>query len=142
MSFCEADAVTAVESAVEIRHGDPPVWTVMLMAACAFLTLYATQPISPLLAIVFQVNKAAVGLTVFASTRAVALAAPFMRSIADRFGRGKIIIRSALALGFTFVVAASSGNLTQLIFLRFVQLYLRPEFSPPRSQTSRKSGIP
>ena len=56
----EAEAAATAESAVELRHDDPPVWTVMLAGACAFLTLYATQPILPLLADVFQVNKAAV----------------------------------------------------------------------------------
>ena len=60
----EAEAATATESAVEIRHDDPPVWTVMLAGTFAFLTLYATQPILPLLADMFQVNKAAVSLTV------------------------------------------------------------------------------
>jgi predicted MFS family arabinose efflux permease len=117
----EAEAAEATESAVAMRHDDPPVWTVMLAGACAFLTLYATQPILPLLAGVFQANKAAVSLTVFASTMGVALAAPFMGLLADRLGRRKIIISSALALGLTSVLVASSGNLTQLIFWRFIQ---------------------
>lgn len=123
MVFREAEEA---ESAVEIRRDDPPVWTVMLAGACAFLTLYATQPILPLLADLFQVKKAAVSLTIFASTMGVALAAPFMGSLADQLGRRKIIIWSALAIGLTSVLAASSGNLAQLIFWRFVQGVFTP----------------
>lgn len=122
----KVEVAAAAESAVEIRHDDPPVWIVMMAGACAFLTLYATQPILPLLADVFQVKKAAVSLTIFASTMGVALAAPFMGLLADQLGRRKIIIWSALALGLTSVLAASSGNLPQLIFWRFVQGVFTP----------------
>ena len=100
---------------------DPPVWTVVLAGLCAFLNLYATQPILPLLAQTFHVGKAGVSLTVLASTLGVALAAPFMGVLADHAGRRRIIIASALALGLTSVLAATSANLPQLVFWRFLQ---------------------
>ena len=105
---------------------DPPVWTVVLAGMCAFLNLYATQPILPLLAHTFHVDKAGVSLTVLASTLGVALAAPFMGMLADRAGRRPIIIASALALGVTSVLAATSANLPQLIFWRFLQGVFTP----------------
>src|SRR5512141_2873134 len=92
---------------------DPPVWTVVLAGICAFLNLYATQPILPLLARQFHVDKAGVSLTILASTLGVALAAPWMGMLADRAGRRRIIIASALALGVTSVLAATSANLSQ-----------------------------
>ncbi len=105
---------------------DPPLWTVVLAGICAFLNLYATQPILPLLANTFHVDKAGVSLTVFASTLGVALAAPFMGMLADRAGRRRVIIASALALGLTSVLAATSANFPQLVFWRFLQGVFTP----------------
>jgi predicted MFS family arabinose efflux permease len=101
--------------------GNPPVWTVVLVGICAFLNLYATQPILPLLAQTFHVDKAGVSLTVLASTLGVAMAAPFMGRLADRLGQRRIIITSALLLGVTSVLAATSTTLAQLVFWRFLQ---------------------
>lgn len=100
---------------------DPPVWTVVLAGICAFLNLYATQPILPLLAHAFHVGKAGVSLTVLASTLGVALAAPFMGRLADRMGQRRIICASALLLGLASLAAATSATLPQLIFWRFLQ---------------------
>ena len=53
----------------------------------AFLTLYATQPLLPLLTTVFRASKMSVSLTVTSATVGVALSAPFIGTIADRLGR-------------------------------------------------------
>jgi MFS transporter, YNFM family, putative membrane transport protein len=118
------DAVTHVLPREEADN--PPVWTVVLAGVCAFLNLYVTQPILPLLAETFHVNKAGVSLTVLASTLGVALAAPFMGRLADRCGRRRIIIGSALLLGVTSLLAATSTTLSQLIFWRFLQGVFTP----------------
>ncbi len=104
----------------------PPVWTVVLAGMCSFLTLYATQPILPLLAEAFHVGKAGVSLTVLASTLGVAVAAPFMGRLADRAGRRRIIIASAVLLGFATLAAATSATLPQLVFWRFLQGVFTP----------------
>ncbi len=101
-------------------------WTVAIAGFCAFLNLYATQPILPLLAQVFGVSKAGVSLTVTASTLGVALAAPFMGRLADRYGRRRLIVISALLLGVTSLLAATSSGLHQLIFWRFLQGVFTP----------------
>lgn len=108
------------------RTADPPVWTVALAGICAFLNLYATQPILPVLARAFRVDKAGVSLTVLASTLGVAIAAPFMGMLADRVGRRRMIVASALALGVTSVLAATSGSLAQLVAWRFLQGVFTP----------------
>src|SRR5689334_10372149 len=118
--------VAALSSAPTETPVDPPVWTVVLAGACAFLTLYATQPILPLLAREFHVDKAGVSLTVLASTIGVALAAPWMGILADRFGRRRMILASALALGATSLAGSTSANLAQLVFWRFVQGVFTP----------------
>jgi MFS transporter, YNFM family, putative membrane transport protein len=108
------------------RATDPPVWTVVLAGICAFLNLYATQPILPLLAHVFHVDKAAISLTMLASTLGLAVAAPFMGRLADRLGRRRIIVVSASLLGITSLLAATSVALPQLIFWRFLQGVFTP----------------
>jgi len=105
---------------------NPPVWTVVLAGMCAFLSLYATQPILPLLAHSFKVDKAGISLTVLASTLGVALAAPFFGRLADRLGQRRIIVASALLLGVTSLLAATSGTLIQLITWRFLQGVFTP----------------
>jgi MFS transporter, YNFM family, putative membrane transport protein len=99
----------------------PSVIPVVLAGICAFLTLFAPQPILPLLADVFHASKAMIALTVTASTVGVALAAPIMGQIADRVGRKRVIVASALTLGIATLLTATSGTLWALLFWRFVQ---------------------
>jgi len=54
----------------------PPVWPVVLAGFTAFLAVYATQPLLPLLMRVFNATPLAVSLTVTATTIAVAMTAP------------------------------------------------------------------
>ena len=105
---------------------NPPLWTVVLAGICAFLTLYVTQPILPLLAVRFQASKAAVSFTVTASTLGVALAAPFMGRLADRYGRRRVMLLSALLVGIASLAAATSVTLSQLVFWRFLQGVFTP----------------
>jgi predicted MFS family arabinose efflux permease len=93
---------------------------------CAFLNLYATQPILPLLAHSFHVDKAGISLTVLASTLGVAISAPFMGRLADRLGQRRMIVSSAALLGVTSLLLATSANLRQLIFWRFLQGVFTP----------------
>jgi MFS family permease len=99
----------------------PATAPVILAGFCAFLNLYATQPLLPLLASYFHRSHADVTLTVTAGTAAVAIAAPFAGQVADRIGRKRVIVASALMLGLTALPAAMAGSLAILIFWRFVQ---------------------
>jgi MFS transporter, YNFM family, putative membrane transport protein len=106
--------------------GNPPTWPVVLAGFCAFLSLYATQPILPLLSRLFHAGKAEVSLTVLASTLGVAISAPFMGRLADRAGRRRVIVLSALALGIISLLAATSTTLGLLVFWRFLQGVFTP----------------
>jgi predicted MFS family arabinose efflux permease len=94
---------------------------VVLAGFCAFLTLYAPQPILPMLAGVFHASKLMISLMITASTAGVALAAPLIGQIADRIGRKRIIVLSALTLAIATLLLATSTNLGLLLFWRFVQ---------------------
>ncbi len=100
---------------------NPSVVPVVLAGFCAFLTLFAPQPILPLLAGVFHASKVTISMTVTASTLGVALAAPLIGQIADRVGRKPIIVLSASTLGIATLLTATSTNLGALLFWRFIQ---------------------
>jgi YNFM family putative membrane transporter len=99
----------------------PPTLPVVLAGFAAFLDLYATQPLLPLLARTFGASAFEVGLTVTAPTIAVALAAPLIGRLADRLGLRRVIVGSAFALTLATAMAATSTSLGQLILWRFAQ---------------------
>ena len=106
---------------VQSTRSAPAVFPVVLAGFCAFLNLFVTQPILPLLAGIFHASKAAVSLTVTAATFGVALAAPFAGLVADRFGRKSVIVWSTALLGATTVLCATAHTLNWLIFWRLLQ---------------------
>jgi YNFM family putative membrane transporter len=99
----------------------PPVFPIVLAGFTAFLDLYATQPLLPLLMQVFGASHFAVSFTVTASTIAVAVAAPVIGRAADLAGRKRVIVGSALLLAVATGAAATATTLSQLIAWRFVQ---------------------
>lgn len=103
------------------RVRSPSVVPVVLAGFCAFVTLFAPQPILPLLAGAFHASKVTISMTVTACTLGVALAAPLMGRLADALGRKRVIVLSALTLAAATLLSASSGSLAALLFWRFVQ---------------------
>ncbi|WP_084511787.1 MFS transporter [Geothrix fermentans] len=93
---------------------------------CAFLGLYATQPLLPMLERLFQTSKAAVSLTLTASTLGVALAAPLVGIVADRLGRKRVIVASASLLALATLLNATATGLPALVFWRFLQGVFTP----------------
>jgi MFS transporter, YNFM family, putative membrane transport protein len=98
-----------------------PTFPVVLAGAAAFLDLYSTQPLLPLLTHVFGASPFEAGLTITAPTVAVAIFAPFIGRLADRLGLRRVIILSAWTLTLATALAATSQSLHQLIVWRFVQ---------------------
>jgi len=93
---------------------------------CAFLGLYATQPLLPMLEQLFHASKAAVSLTLTSSTLGVALAAPLVGSVADRLGRKRVIVASASLLALATLLNATATGLASLVFWRFLQGVFTP----------------
>ncbi len=99
---------------------------VVLAGFCAFLSLFAPQPLLPLLAKTFGASAEAVGWVVTVSTIAVAISAPLTGAIADRFGRKSVIVAAAFLLAIPTLLAGASASLAQLLFWRFWQGVLTP----------------
>jgi YNFM family putative membrane transporter len=102
---------------------------VVLAGFSAFLGLHAPQPLLPLLKNLFQVSTIRVSMVVTVSTAAVALSAPLVGMLADRWGRRKIIIPAALLLSLPSGLAATSATFGQLLFWRFWQGAFTPGVS-------------
>ena len=88
---------------------------------CTFLDLYATQPLLPLFETLFHATKAEAGLTVSASTIAVAMVAPFVGALGDRARRKSVIVLAIVALAIPTLLAATSPGLGALVVWRFLQ---------------------
>ena len=98
-----------------------PTFPVVLAGSAAFLNLYATQPLLPLLSRSFGATAFDVGLTITAPTVAIAITAPFIGRLADRIGLRRVIVGSVWTLMVATALAATAGSLQQLIFWRFIQ---------------------
>src|SRR5438876_2020415 len=98
-----------------------PTFPVILAGFAAFLDLYSTQPLLPLLTRTFGASTFEAGLTITAPTIAVAIFAPFIGRLADRLGLRRVIVGSAWTLTLATAVAGTSHSLGQLILWRFVQ---------------------
>ena len=103
-----------------------PTVGIVLAGSAAFLNLYATQPLLPLLARTFRASAFDVGLTVTAPTIAIAMSAPMIGRLADRAGLRRVIVGSAFLLAVATALAATAANLRQLIVWRFVQGLMTP----------------
>ena len=99
---------------------------VVFAGFCAFTTLFAPQPLLPLLARAFAVTPGRASLLVTASTLAVAMAAPFAGIVADRLGRKRVIAPAAFLLAIPTLLAATASSFGQLLFWRFLQGVFTP----------------
>jgi MFS transporter, YNFM family, putative membrane transport protein len=139
--FCNeetADAVVAAGEAASLSDFAPRLGVrggrgearamvaVTLAGIAAFCNLYATQPLLPLFEQIFHACKADVGRTVSAATLGVALSAPFCGALAERVGRRKIIVLSTFVLAAPTALAATAGDLSQLVLWRLLQGLVMP----------------
>jgi MFS transporter, YNFM family, putative membrane transport protein len=111
------------------RHDRRRLAAVVLAGFAAFLGLHAPQPLLPILKELFHVSTSRVSLIISVSTAAVALTAPLIGLLADRWGRRKIIIPAALLLSLPSALVATSTTFGQLLFWRFWQGVFTPAVS-------------
>jgi YNFM family putative membrane transporter len=102
---------------------------VVLAGFCAFLGLHAPQPLLPLLQGVFQVSTSRISLIITVSTATIAIIAPLIGLLADRWGRRNIIIPAALLLALPSALAATATTFGQLLFWRVLQGVFTPALS-------------
>ena len=99
---------------------------VALCGICAFLELWSTQPLLPLLTRLFHASKIGVSLTVSAATLGAVLSAPIFGSLVERLPRKRVIVACLAGIALPTLLAATSTSLAQLIFWRFLQGILVP----------------
>src|SRR5436190_3926814 len=99
----------------------PRTLPIILAGFTAFLGLYATQPLLPMLMDVFGASHFDVSLTVTVATIAVALAAPIVGRVGDLIGRKRVIVLSAFVLAGATAAAATAHSLTEFLVWRFIQ---------------------
>ena len=106
------------------RPAPPSPWAaaaVVLCGMCAFLELYCTQPLLPLLAHVFHASKTGVSMTVSAATLGVAISAPVFGALTEKLPRKRVIVVSLIGVSLPTLLAATATSLGQLIFWRFLE---------------------
>src|SRR5271157_6630664 len=117
--------VVAQSSPASVAVAVPPargaILACMLAGMCTFLNVYCTQPLLPYLQRLYHATAIEVSLTVSATILAVAIAAPFVGMMAESIGRKKVIVPCLYALTAPTMLAATSRNLHELIFWRFMQ---------------------
>lgn len=99
---------------------------VTLCGVCAFLELYCTQPLLPMLTHLFHASKTGAAMTVSAATLGVALSAPIFGALTEKLARKRVIVISLLGVSIPTLLAATSATLAQLIFWRFLQGIMVP----------------
>jgi predicted MFS family arabinose efflux permease len=99
---------------------------IFLAGFSAFLGVYVTQPLLPMLQRIFAVSKAEAALTVSAPTVAVALAAPFAGAIGARLGHRRVIVGSLFLLSVPTLLAATATSMPALVAWRFAQGLMVP----------------
>jgi MFS transporter, YNFM family, putative membrane transport protein len=99
---------------------------VVLAGYGAFLQLWATQPLLPLLRRLFHSSEMMVSSTVTVPALGVALSAPFAGFLSDRFGRRRLIVWSAFLLALSALATSTATTLPQLLFWRFLEGVFTP----------------
>ncbi|MGH9624200.1 MAG: MFS transporter, partial [Bryobacteraceae bacterium] len=119
------DVHSEVHSAVGLRPYSR-VFAVSLCGALAFLDLYCTQPLLPMLSKAFHASETKVSLTVSAATLGVAVTAVLLSMFGERLDRKRTIIGAASALAVVTALAATAPTLHALILWRLLQGLLTP----------------
>ena len=99
---------------------------VFLCGAFAFLDLYCTQPLLPLLSHIFRATETSVSSTVSASTLGVAISAALLAVFGERMDRKRTIIGSMIGLAVVTTLTATAPNLEALAIWRLTQGLLTP----------------
>ena len=94
---------------------------VLIVGTCAFLGMYAPQPLLPLFARSFGVGEARAGLTISGLTLGIAIGAPIAGALSDRFGRTPFVLGGTILTGLLTLLGAFAPSLDALVAARFAQ---------------------
>lgn len=117
------------DSSIETRPAAIPRRVAFGCAAAgfgAFINMWCTQPVLPVLATSLHAGLAATNNTVTAPLVATALIAPFSGALSDRFGRKIFVSGAAFLLVVPTLLCAMADSLNALVIFRFIQGLLLP----------------
>jgi len=112
--------------ATEAAGAQASVWALGAAGFGVFLGVYATQPLLPELGRAFGVGKSAIALTVSAPALAIAFLSPLAGLLGPRLGHRRMITLALALLVLPTLLAATSGDLAELVAWRFLQGVLVP----------------
>lgn len=108
-----------------LRHGDrdyrKATLAMLAVGLAVFNTLYATQAVLPILVSDLNISPTTAALTVSAATGALAICVVPASILSERYGRGRILITSALAATAVGLLLPLAPDATTLILLRALQ---------------------
>jgi predicted MFS family arabinose efflux permease len=116
---------TEPSSTVELRPFRQ-VFAPFLCGMFAFIDLYCTQPLLPLLSRVFHASEGKVSWTISASTLGVAFSAGMLAIFAERVDRKKTIVGSMVGLAICTLLTATATSLPMLAVWRLLQGLVTP----------------
>jgi YNFM family putative membrane transporter len=102
------------------------VFAVFFCGVVAFLDLYCTQPLLPLLSQIFRASEAKVSLTISASTLGVAFSAALLALFGERLDRKRTIVTSMSVLAVCTLMTMTATNLATLAAWRLLQGLVTP----------------
>jgi MFS transporter, YNFM family, putative membrane transport protein len=102
------------------------VLAVFFCGMVAFLDLYCTQPLLPLLSQIFHASEGHVSLTISASTLGVAFSALMLAIFGERLDRKRTIVVSMILLSVCTLLTSTATNLTTLALWRLLQGLVTP----------------
>jgi YNFM family putative membrane transporter len=129
MSLQSSSADFSIEPKPEIKPVVIPRRVAIGAAAAgfgAFVNMWCTQPMLPVLASSLHAGLAATNNTVTAPLVATAMIAPFSGALSDRFGRKIFISGAAFLLVLPTLLCAMASSLEMLTICRFAQGLLLP----------------
>jgi YNFM family putative membrane transporter len=97
-----------------------------LCGAFAFLEVYCTQPLLPMLQRLFHTTEAHVGLTISACTTGVALSAALLALFGEGLARKRTIVLSLIAVAVIGLLTATATSLNGLALWRLAQGIVTP----------------
>jgi MFS transporter, YNFM family, putative membrane transport protein len=119
------EAATVTSSELRLRPYSQ-VFAPFLCGMFAFIDLYCTQPLLPLLSSVFHASEAKVSLTISASTLGVAFSAAMLALFAERVNRKRMILASMIVLACSTLLTATATSLPALAIWRLLQGLVTP----------------
>lgn len=124
-TFRHNDSVTKTATEDGLRPYSQ-VFAVFFCGMVAFLDLYCTQPLLPLLSRIFQASEASVSLTISASTLGVAFSAALLAIFGEKLDRKRTIVISMIVLATCTLMTSTATNLTTLAAWRLLQGLVTP----------------